>query len=75
MIKSKRLMHSMNDTEIKQHTRTGAVSSFGKSYTFITCPFCGEETKAFLWSLAGSGKKCTCGVIHTGYGTTIKKTK
>lgn len=27
------------------------------------CPFCGTEVKLYLWSLAGSGKKCTCGAM------------
>lgn len=29
----------------------------------VDCPFCDATTEAFLWSLAGGGKKCSCGAI------------
>jgi hypothetical protein len=41
----------------------------GRSYYYITCPICDCVVKAYIWSLAGSGKKCKCGAIHTTYGT------
>lgn len=30
---------------------------------YFDCPWCGNEVKAYLWSLSGSGKKCHCGAI------------
>ena len=27
----------------------------------IRCPFCDTVTEAYVWSLAGSGKRCECG--------------
>jgi len=31
----------------------------------ITCPFCETDVIAYVWSLAGGGKKCpTCGALH-----------
>lgn len=33
-------------------------SSHGKSTVYIKCPFCCEETRAYIWSLNGSGKRC-----------------
>lgn len=40
-------------------------SEMGRSTVIITCPYCGSETVAFLWSLAGSGKRCSgCGCVH-----------
>lgn len=47
----------------------------GKSYADIECPFCGCVTQARLWSLAGSGKRCDCGAVHSGRpGTPIAVT-
>ena len=38
----------------------------GRSTIEIKCPFCATWVEAFLWSLAGCGKKCpSCGAIHT----------
>jgi hypothetical protein len=48
-------------------------AEFGRSTMDIKCPFCGEVTTAYKWSLAGSGKKCGCGAKHTLYRGTIKK--
>jgi hypothetical protein len=59
--------------ESKQHERSATVSAFGRSYCCITCPFCDTEVRAFIWSLAGSGKRCPgCKAMHTNYGNTIK---
>ena len=33
---------------------------------YIECPFCGEEVKAYLWSLCGCGKRCECGALFSG---------
>ena len=61
----------MSTTSAKrEHTRTDGRSSVGRSVVYITCPFCGEECTAYMWSLAGSGKRCTCGAKHTAYGYT-----
>jgi hypothetical protein len=46
-------------------------STVGRTEVYIVCPFCGTENKAYLWSLAGSGKRCQCGAKHTYYGYTI----
>lgn len=37
----------------------------GRSSVMIPCPFCDAWFEAFVWSLAGSGKKCPgCGALH-----------
>lgn len=43
-------------------------SETGKTRIAVDCPFCGAELIAYLWSLAGSGKKCQCGakMDHSG---------
>lgn len=56
---------------IKENYAFGFVSEHGRSRCKIKCPFCSDIITVYLWSLAGSGKKCSCGAIHTG-GYTIK---
>lgn len=45
-------------------------SAMGRTRILIECPFCGAEVWAFVWSLAGSGKRCPCGALHGSLGTT-----
>ena len=50
------------------------VREHGRSTVFITCPFCGWKTEAYIWSLAGSGKRCPnedCRA-HLLYGVAIR---
>lgn len=35
---------------------------------FVDCPFCGDEVKAYLWSLSGGGKRCLCGAMLSSRG-------
>ncbi|AUR90904.1 hypothetical protein NVP1151O_63 [Vibrio phage 1.151.O._10N.222.46.B1] len=44
--------------EIKQGVKVGEYSEHGNSTVDIQCPFCDHVTTAYIWSLAGSGKKC-----------------
>ena len=63
------------------YTYTSGARLMGRSYIYILCPFCGTRVRAYIWSLAGSGKKCLCGAKHTQLGgysikeTDVKKTK
>ena len=59
--------------ERRDHERTGTISAFGRSYCYITCPFCGTEVKTYIWSLSGGGKRCPCGALHGSLGATYKK--
>lgn len=34
------------------------------NFSVCECPFCKAQTRAFWWSLAGSGKKCVCGAKY-----------
>ncbi len=38
-------------------------SVMGKTKVSLTCPFCDDYVEAYLWSLAGSGKRCECGAV------------
>ncbi len=54
---------------IREYTITGERSAFGRSTVTIRCPFCGHSVEAFVWSLWGSGKRCTtCRALFDGHG-------
>lgn len=38
-------------------------SEHGRSTKMVKCPFCGEEVEVYIWSFAGSGKRCSCGAL------------
>jgi hypothetical protein len=69
--KGKQILH-----EQREWTGLGYHSLFGRSYIYIKCPFCGAEVKAFVWSLAGCGKKCNeCDAQFASFGMAFKKIK
>ena len=50
--------------EQRAHTGLTELSrEVGRILVRIICPFCEEHVHAYLWSLAGSGKKCDCGAV------------
>ena len=61
----------MPDT--KQYTVTACrPDANGRTVVYIKCPYCGAEVRAYVWSLAGCGKRCSCGVKFNGFGTATK---
>ena len=59
--------------EQREHTRRDGPSTMGRTVVYITCPFCKDEVRAYLWSLSGGGKVCTCGAKHASFGVTIRR--
>lgn len=48
-------------------------TEMGKTRILIECPVCKETVWGYVWSLAGSGKKCPkCGALHTYNGTVVQ---
>lgn len=47
-------------------------SRHGRSTMMVRCPFCGEEFEVYIWSFAGSGKRCSCGAL-LGRFTCVKE--
>ena len=41
---------------------------FGTSRVILRCPFCGRRVVAYIWSMAGGGKRCECGAIFGSLG-------
>lgn len=65
---------SLWNAESRDHQKYGYHSRFGTSSCKIQCPFCGTVTIAYVWSLAGGGKRCTnktCRALHTSFGQTF----
>ena len=58
--------------EHREHERSATRPGVGRSYCYITCPFCGARVQAFIWSLSGGGKRCPCGAIHFSHGMTYR---
>lgn len=42
--------------------------SNGRSTYTLRCPFCQGRVVAYVWSLAGGGKRCPCGALFGGRG-------
>lgn len=65
----------MTDYEWRDHKKWDGSHDFGRTTCTIECPFCGWQTEAFVWSLAGSGKRCSnpkCRAVHGSFGKTRK---
>ena len=60
--------------EKKKYEVSNDISEHGNSRFDITCPFCNRTVTAHKLSIAGCGKKCSCGAIHSwkGYTTKVK---
>lgn len=66
-----RWLDDAEKTERRQHELRHGRSAMGRSTVIITCPFCHADIEAYAWSLAGSGKRCTCGALHGPHGTSM----
>lgn len=57
------------DSDVRPHDGlTELWRGVGRVRVRLTCPFCNADVEAYLWSLAGSGKKCTCGAVCGQWG-------
>jgi hypothetical protein len=59
----------------KEHRILWRLNEAGRSRIGIECPFCKARVVAYVWSLAGSGKRCECGALHLSGGCTKGKKK
>lgn len=66
---AKKVDYDRSPEAAKAWTSEGYYSNFGTTYIYIRCPHCNGKTRAYVWSLAGSGKKCNdCGAMFTSFG-------
>lgn len=62
-------MSFINLDNLTPYRTIGTRSAMGRNSIVLVCPFCLHPVKAYVWSLCGSGKRCACGAMHTGYGS------
>lgn len=69
-------MIKYDDENAKQYevVRTGCKPP-SSNWSDIKCPFCAAVVRAYWWSIAGGGKKCSCGAKHNSYGYTSQVVK
>ena len=48
----------LRDAPTKPVELSGYWGEHGHSTIVVKCPWCGHRTRAFIWSLSGSGKRC-----------------
>ena len=48
-------------------------AEFGRTSILIECPFCLGRVRAYLWSLSGCGKRCSCGAMFCSIGYATKE--
>lgn len=55
--------------EFREPINLGVKSSrHGKSTMMVKCPFCESKIEVYIWSFAGSGRRCSCGALLGMYG-------
>lgn len=55
--------------EFRPSINLGVKSSrHGKSTMMVRCPFCESEIEVYIWSFAGSERRCSCGALLEMYG-------
>ena len=60
-------------TERRPYVPMSYNSKVGRSTVNIACPFCNATITAYVWSLNGGGKRCTCGALFTGSGMAYRR--
>lgn len=68
--------YNRSENAVRDYTvvAEGGFSGLGQRWIEIRCPFCGTVSRAFLWSLAGGGKRCEnrrCRAKHASFGRTM----
>lgn len=61
--------YNRSENAARPFTMHSIISEMGRRRGSIDCPFCNTRFTAFVWSLAGGGKKCpNCGAKHASFG-------
>lgn len=63
--------HDRSPQAVKRYLSGPVIPKSGGSYFNLTCPFCGTHNRAYIWSIAGGGKKCenkTCRAKFDSFG-------
>ena len=57
-----------NRIEVRPFTYKRKIEQHGRTRIWFDCPFCNGTVEAYLWSIAGGGKRCDCGALCGGFG-------
>jgi hypothetical protein len=61
--------YNRSDNASRSFKMFDVISEMGKRRGSIDCPFCNFRFTAYVWSIAGGGKKCpNCGAMHGSFG-------
>jgi hypothetical protein len=65
MVKNISMETNFRGDERRLHNGFFGLVSLGRGRTKakVICPFCDCVVSCFVWSLCGSGKKCSCGAV------------
>jgi hypothetical protein len=67
-------LYAIDVVDRRTHATFARYERPGRTSVVIQCPFCGVTVVAYVWSLAGSGKRCPgCGALHTSGGQTLRR--
>lgn len=64
-------IHAQSKERAIEHRTYRAVpgeSRMGRSTIIVPCPFCKRPIVAYIWSIAGGGKRCDCGALFATGG-------
>ena len=77
MPKKKDVRNAADDATYKtSRIYEGYSAANGLSTCTIVCGWCGGETEAYKWTLAGGGKKCShCPAVHASFNMSALKDK
>lgn len=64
MAKKKKKAIERGEFETRHWSFVAEHQEHGRSTIEIVCPFCCKRVTAYKWSMAGCGKRCTCGAMH-----------
>lgn len=62
-------VHQRRDlVDSREYATLWTTSGMGTSSVTLRCPFCSGRVVAYIWSLAGRGKRCECGALYGSVG-------
>ena len=59
--------------EVREYGEGYQHSSHGRTTLDVQCPFCNAWMTVYVWSFAGSGKRCECGALISLRGGARRK--
>lgn len=61
------------EIEARDYETFGGTSRPGRTTYRVRCPFCSVVFDVYPWSLAGTGKRCSCGALLGASGVAYRR--